>query len=198
MSDLTIPPGITTIALLVMDESGSMERFGAAPIQAIERLLAEQRASPFAATTAVGVMTFAETLRVRISIVGVRATSDLPHYEPDGRTKLFACLRDLIAPLRGLALPKEVVVATFTDGEDNRSSGESLLELRRHAADARADGWTFLTFGFGVDAAELARTMGFPDDPAHARTMGASAASVHRSVEYASRITSMRASHAPR
>jgi len=195
MTDLTIPDGMQTLAILLMDESGSMQRFGAAPIDAIDRWFAEQRAAPHVATTAAAVMTFADSLRIRIPIAPIRSARRFRGYQPDGRTRLFASARDVFQGLRKEprlrgTLPGRVVIAVFTDGKDNCSSEHSVQVLRRLSADARADGWTLLTFGFGVDARAIARSMGFPHDDAHAQTLEATAASLHRAVEYSSRVTS--------
>jgi hypothetical protein len=181
---------IETIGVIVMDESGSMARFGDTPPSAIEAYLAELRASPDAPGMAASIVTFSSAPRVRVPLCPVAATPRRIDWHPGSGTRLYGSAHDVLASLLAhRAGFRMAVVTVLTDGEDNRSSEARRLALVGLAAQARALGWELLTFGVGVDAGSIARAMGFPDDPAHARSVDAVEEEVARSIRCSSQLT---------
>jgi hypothetical protein len=194
MADLLVPEtplgDVQTLGVLVVDESGSMGRYGDAPPRALEGYLADLREGPDAAATAATIVTFSSEPRVRIPLCPVRATPRFVPWQPEGGTRLYGAVYDVLASLllRRSAFAN-AVVAVFTDGEDNRSSEKRRLALVELAKEAQRAGWTLLTFGIGIDAAAVARAMGFPDDAAHAKTIPAQAEAIAESIRCSSHIT---------
>ncbi len=191
-------PACTTLGLLVMDESGSMERFGAAPLEAVEGYVRGLQTGPEASRIAAAIVTFSSHGRVRVPATPARHFPSGFPYLPDGGTRLYGTVRDALAAAleQRPASITEVVMAVFTDGEDNRSSERTRQELVELAASAQQAGFVLLTFGIGIDGVAIARNMGFPIE--HARSVPATRRAVVESMRYSSDVTSMRATSASR
>lgn len=191
---LALPDGssFSTLGAIVMDESTSMRRFGATPLSALEGYLDDLRGSPDAATTAATIVTFSDAPRVRLPPTRVVSTPRFLEWSPTRGTRLYGSVYDVLASLlahRGAF--RGAVVSVLTDGEDNGSSDRRRRALVVLAGEARALGWELLTFGIGVDARAIAQAMGFPDDPAHARTVAAEARAVADSIRCTTQVTSV-------
>lgn len=164
-----------TIAVYVMDRSGSMVSYAPTPKTALNQALLTLKESPVAERIAAMIVSFAGDCAFDVPLQPVRRVQPLETYNPDGGTALYDALlvvmRPLIAGHRAcVSLGREVnvIFTIFTDGEDNQSSPNSLNELRLLAGQARVLGWQLYTNGFGVDAARVASRMGFPSDADHA------------------------------
>lgn len=191
-----------TLAILVMDESGSMERYGDAPRRALNRYLQGLRESPVADHTAVMLATFSRSLRSDAGLLFAHEHPNFDAYLPDDQTRLYASVRDILRPLMaelksGVRPPHrhgarelrwhrrvDVLLAVYTDGEDNLSTRGDRVELTELAGRALKRGWQLLTFGYGVDAKRIAKKMGFPHSADHARTMIADERSIHQSMAF--------------
>lgn len=194
MSHLLAKPtglgAIHTLGVIVMDESGSMARFRSTPPSAIEAYLAELRASPDAPAMAASIVSFSDAPRVRVPLGRVAATPRWIEWSPRGGTRLYGSVHDVLASLLAHRDAfRTAVVSVLTDGADNRSSEARRGALVGLSTQARALDWQLLTFGVGVDAASIARAMGFPDDEAHARSVAAVEEEIACSVRCSSRVT---------
>ena len=179
-----------TIVILMMDESASMERYGDAPQSALNGFLQSLRENPVADHTAAMLMTFSRNCRSDAGLRFVRELPEIESYLPDDQTRLYASVRDVMRPLlaelanggRPLNRRVDVLLAVYTDGEDNLSTPGDRAELTELASQARERGWQLLTFGYGVDAKRIANKMGFPHDADHARTLIGDECGIHHSM----------------
>jgi Mg-chelatase subunit ChlD len=174
--------------VLVVDQSGSMKPFARAVPEAFDELLERYLASPDAERTRIAVVTFAE--RGELSLGFSRPSPDLHlvDYAPEGGTRLVDTVRDVLLAMLEHRFGEEerVVVAVITDGKDTVSTPDSRWEVKALAGRALARDFVLLTFGIGTDAANAARTLGFPDDAAFAQTLAHRAESLFESLNVVS------------
>jgi len=172
----------TTLSVMILDRSGSMAKFGKAPIQAVNSHLAGIKDAPPGSQQFCSVVSFADHMRVEIPLGHALQIRPMERFNAGGNTLLWetvdAVLGNLLSFIGKLdpQLQKrlKVTVGVISDGEDNRSSKRYYPErLRETSANAQAMGWELLVFGIGVDAESLARDMGFPTDKASAHTFEA-------------------------
>jgi Mg-chelatase subunit ChlD len=170
--------------VLVVDQSGSMKPFARAVPEAVDELLQRYLASPDAERTRLAVVTFAE--RGEVSLPFSRPAPDLHlrDYAPEGGTRLVDTVRDVLLAMleHRFGDDERVVVAVITDGKDTASTPDSRWEVQALATRAIARDFVLLTFGIGTDAANAARTLGFPDDAASAQTLARRAESLFQSL----------------
>lgn len=145
------------------------------------------------------VVSFADTAVVEVPLGHVMNQGmKMDHYYPEGQTLLYETVdmvmsgfldsQERIAPRMKRTL--RVVLGVFSDGADNLSDAKTYpKKLVATAKRVRALGWELMTFGIGINGAELARKMGFPDDEAHALTVAATRHGVHHSMNSFSKVT---------
>lgn len=178
----------TTVSLMILDGSQSMQKFKEAPKEAVEGHIKKLRDDPtrYYLCSVVG---FADNSYVIVPLKPVDEIEGIK-YEPDGNTLLWKTVGDVLEQLlkfytsqvRGLQEHLKVVVGVFSDGGDNRSPEGYLIHLKYLSEQALSYGWELMTFGIGIDAEALAESMGFPTDPDHAVTVEATEEGLHESV----------------
>jgi hypothetical protein len=189
---LTLPqaPRFSTLGAIIMDESGSMARFGTTPSDSLGEYLDDLRESPDAPAMGATIVTFSSSARVRLEPTPVPSAPRKLDYGPSGGTRLYGTTLDVLASLLNHRRSFHLAVVTvITDGEDNRSQESERLRLVELSGEARALGWELLVFGLGVDARAIARRMGFSEDPERARTVAAVADEIRTSVSRSSHVT---------
>lgn len=192
----------TTISVSILDESGSMRKFGATPPEAINGHHQSLRESTDGRQYLCAVITFSATHEVRIPLMPVEDIGPLKGYDPCGSTLLwktvYLTLESLIDYYKRYkaSIPREfrnelkVVVGVFSDGKDTASPVLTQPQaLQIIAAKALELGWKLQTFGIGIDAGYLARRMGFPDDDEHTLTVEATPQGIQDSVIEMTRTT---------
>ncbi len=171
----------TTIAVSILDESGSMEEYGNTPPEAMDAHHEALRKCDDGRQYLCAVITFASDNEVKIPLMPVEDFGMLEGYRPHAMTLLWETVNKTINDLLNFyrsRIPTElrddtrVVIGVFSDGDDNESDKSLQPEaLQAIAAEAQSLGWELLTFGIGIDAKELAKGMGFPTDDEHAVTV---------------------------
>ena len=175
-----------TFEATLLDASGSMRDYHAAPRDAYAAVIASYRQSERSDRIIVSLDTFNDTMRTEIEpcLVGLARVPEM--IRTDGKTLLYhTVLRKLEDWLpsyhRAVAAGHHanVKIVVYTDGRDNLSTDHDWRMLRQLAAEARRAEWGLYVNAFGLDASVIARSMGFPDDPEHAVTMSATVESIH-------------------
>ncbi len=203
MHDLLRPESVapcSTLSVIVMDASTSMRRFGSTPVDSLHEYVRDLAAGPTAASIAAGVVTFSSEPRVCVPVTPVRAFPRPIDYVTSAGTRLYGATRDVLRALLASEAPQvpNVIVAVFTDGEDNASSERTRIQLVELAGVAQRRGFTLLTFGIGVDGRRIAERMGFPFEREAARSAEATSESIVESVRATTRITLLRSLPPPR
>ncbi len=175
-----------TFEATLLDASGSMREYRSAPRDAYAAAIASYRESSRGDRIVVSLDTFNNTSRSLISPC-LASLAHVPEViRTDGNTLLFQTvlkkLEDwLPAYHRAVEAGNHanVKIVVYTDGRDNLSTDLDWQMLQQRAAEARQAEWGLYVNAFGLDAAVIARSMGFPDDPEHAVTMSATVESIH-------------------
>ncbi|MBP9869626.1 VWA domain-containing protein [Patescibacteria group bacterium] len=178
---------VLTLGILAVDRSGSMREVRAETEEALKAYLQDLRNDPNARHILMSVISFADTAIVEVPPM---AATDLPEsipFRPHGNTRLYATIAEVLESClrqddrqRANGTPMRLVVVVVTDGGDNHANGEEnashAREARRRrlvtaARTAQDRGHTLITIGLNIDAEEIARLMGFPQDSDHAITV---------------------------
>jgi hypothetical protein len=173
-----------TISVLIIDASYSMKKFAEVARQAVlghlKKLGADKERTYLCA-----IIGFNDESFVILPMTMVDENMLEIDYDPKGDTLLWhtvgvamAQLRILVSEARRRNQQVDVLVGVISDGDDNRSPEGILGLLHGIVGKALADGWDLQTFGIGIDAKQLAATMGFPTDDKHAHTLTATAEGV--------------------
>lgn len=162
-------------AVLVMDRSGSMERFRDVPLRAINGYLDKLRASKFADSIEASIVVFDHATDTLISMRPVTQIKSLAPYKNGRGTRLYGTVADVVERLnqrilveqsKGVNATGSVVV--FTDGEDtSQPPGKHLSRMRRAVVEAGDLGFQMLAIGIGIDGLRLAEELWFPAKFAH-------------------------------
>lgn len=164
--------GEISVCGLIMDRSGSMRRFGREPLAAINEHLRNLKREPQAAQTIGFVMTFADDHRFDLEPQPLADMPELEDYGPQGNTKLYGTVLEALKAMLKLKAQGEaqgtavrMILAVFTDGEDNKSQNDQreLVKLSGQALEAGAE---LILVGLGQPAEIIAQGMGFPPDSA--------------------------------
>jgi len=180
----TGPETFLVSIMLVVDKSGSMKPFARAVPEAVDHFVHTLREREAADRCRLAVVTFAERGEIALAFTPLMGEVSLHDYAPEGGTRLIDTVRDVLLVLleRPWGEDERVVVAVITDGKDTSSTPDGRWELQSLSLRARSRDWTLLTFGIGTDAANAARSMGFPEDPQSAQTLARSAESLFESL----------------
>jgi len=172
----------TTVAMMIVDRSRSMGRFGEAPQDAINAYVHSLRES--GQNFYCGVTSFAGTTRVEIPLTAVGEIGKFDNYSTSAGTLLYATVNEALKECLALKQkmeadnrPLRVIIGVFSDGEDNLSPAGCQSDLQKASAFAIEAGFELLAFGIGIDAKELAYDLGFPSD--YAETFEASEEGIH-------------------
>ncbi|MFA5186054.1 MAG: hypothetical protein WC551_06200 [Patescibacteria group bacterium] len=179
--------GEITIFGLLMDRSGSMQRYGDTPRAVINGHIGKLQLDANADGALGFVVTFADDSRWDIPPQPLAAMPLMSSYQAEGNTKLYEtvlkALRELMA-LKGKFLAQGVkvnlILTVFTDGEDSyniRSIIDELVQTSGLALEAQAK---LELIGIGHPAKAIARAMGFP--PQDAVQIEGSEEAMHRTM----------------
>lgn len=169
-----------TLSILILDSSGSMDKYGGVPQECVNRHFYQLQSPPDGRKQYCTVISFADRYEI---LVPVTAAPDLPfltNYKAAGGTLLFETvyqvLKVFLKMQESSATDVKIIVGVFSDGDDTASDKPRRQpgKVQTIAKLAKNKGWELMSFGIGIDAKELARSMGFPDDDAHAQTVEAS------------------------
>ena len=170
VSELMTRPN-TSIGILIIDESGSMQQHGDAPPKAVDKAVDTLKIIADGRTYYIGIVGFSDIMRVLQQIKPVDKITALQGYRANGNTRLFATVLDVLTFLLGqlvraadrVAPDLSIAVGVFSDGADNLSQSAQGL-LHETVASVRPRGWALQTFGIGIDSKRLAQLLGFDPD----------------------------------
>jgi Mg-chelatase subunit ChlD len=142
---------------IVLDRSGSMAPIAAATVDALNGLLAKQRAHPGLARLSLADFDSQEPFRVVIDAVPIAEVLDLDEadFQPRGGTPLFDAIGRAVerCDVRAAESPDEdQVLVVITDGHENASTDytgpavSNLLDVRQES------GWSVLFLGANQDS----------------------------------------------
>jgi len=158
----------TTLALLLLDRSGSMDEYGQTPRLAANECIQTIQRVPGAENAKLAIFTFASDVSLDIKPQPVRSVQLLKSYQADGSTKLYeAVFIALFLALEHYAIQEkegrktEVVISVITDGQDTASSPEYRLRMLQLVGQARKLNFKLQVIGIGVDSKQLAEDLGF-------------------------------------
>src|SRR3989338_393307 len=163
-----------TFSILILDSSGSMQRFGFTPIEVANKHVQALADANDGREYYFGLVTFANMAKVEIGLSPVADIIPLEIYHPSGGTRLWETVYSVIDRLLNFLSPFslfdrqkiQIAISVITDGEDNMSDRERFPEiLQRKAKEIQNLGWKLLCYGIGIDAEKTAKNMGFPLDP---------------------------------
>lgn len=187
-----------TISIIILDKSSSMQRFGFAPVEAVNNHLRELQKVRDDIDRLFALVTFSDESRAEIALDLVEKIRPYEDYRPQGNTLLWEtvhnvldeCLRRFEDCPADIRINSKMIIGVVSDGQDNRSDNNRFPEiLQRKARKALDCGWELLTFGLGIKADKLAFEMGFPPDAKHAFSLKAEAQSLHETSLHMTQIT---------
>ena len=157
-------------AVVVMDRSASMEKFGDVPLRAINCYLQRLRQSAPAELLEVSVVVFDHATDTLVPMRPIADIQQLPLYASGQGTRLHGTVADVIERLTQRVLVEQsqgvtvsASVTVFTDGEDtSKPPGKHLGRLRRAVVEAGDLGFQLIAVGIGIDGTSLAKELWFP------------------------------------
>lgn len=184
----------TSLGLLIMDASSSMNGHAESVRSAVNSYLHRVARNAGGRSIYVGVVSFSDEAKVLLQFTEISQARELTRFDTGGCTRLWATVDENLSfllqqansfsPLGPVSQDLAVTVAVFSDGDDTHRLPGYPDKLKRTSAQAAAYNWRLLSFGFGYNAKKLAHDMGFPSDWAQteeasqdgiARTMTATA-----------------------
>lgn len=186
-----------TLSILILDASSSMRRYGAVPLESVKAHLRQIKNPPDGRKQYCAIVTFHFRPEVLMPVGSAESTAEIVSYTTEVGTLLYETVWHVLIWLCEMKEQFEspnlkIVIGVFSDGADGRSPDNQPALLQATAQDARKSGFLLFTYGIGIDAKELARDMGFPDDADHAFTVNASVGGIRRATEHFSHVTTMR------
>lgn len=161
MEDNTTNPTHTHIYFL-LDRSGSMSSMAADVIGGFNHFVADQRAGGADARMTLVQFDTQDPFEMLADaeLIGSIRPLDAATFTPRGGTPLLDATAQIIrhAEMRASVLtqlngaPENILVVTFTDGEENQSTHYTRAQILRLVAEKEAQGWTFVFLGAGLDA----------------------------------------------
>jgi hypothetical protein len=153
-----------------MDASGSMQRFKKTVMEASNRFLAEIQKGIPADRASVLSLSFNEELVPLADHVRLADCRPIDRFFAHFGTRLYGVLREVLGELlpqvQAAAGRLNVVLATFTDGDDIDSRPEDLPAVRALSLELLMQGAELRLVGIGVDAKKMSVAMGWPRDQA--------------------------------
>jgi uncharacterized protein YegL len=138
----------------LLDRTGSMNRLTSSVKSGFNEFLQEQRSRPGTMLMSLAQFNSEAPFELRFSGVDVRAVAPLDSFVAHGTTPLLDALGSMIehadAATRGSG--SKVVIAVFTDGQENASRKRTQKEVYQMIEQRRKQGWTFVFLGATQDA----------------------------------------------
>jgi len=171
-----------TLSIILFDRSSSMHRYGSIPQDAVNAHFISLLDPPDQRTQFCAVFSFASTPRVELPITIAQDIKPLTSYRAEGNTLQWKtvdeCLKAFLHIYQTLPPEKQaklaIAIAVFSDGQDNMSNYDKFnrpiypapypAKLQETSRQALAQKWELFSYGIGIDAKQMAREMGFPDD----------------------------------
>jgi uncharacterized protein YegL len=170
----------TTLSILIVDGSSSMQLHGDAPQNAVNDYMNQIRTDT-GTNHLVALVIFNDEFRVEIPVTPISKMRRYNTYRAEGNTLLYRSVKRVLegvvdawdvlseAEQRNL----QIYVFVISDGADNKSPARDYPQaLVEYSERARRDGWKLACYGLGVSGQLLAQAMGF--DPDLAETFEAS------------------------
>lgn len=159
------------LAVLIMDRSASMARFGDVPLRVINRHLERMQAAEYAALQEVSVVVFDHATDTLMPMQPLVHARPLRPYSLGQGTRLHGTVADVLERLTSQVIEEQsrgvevsVSVVVFTDGEDrSKPAGKHLARLRRAVMQAGDLGFQLIAVGIGIDGVRLAQELWFPE-----------------------------------
>ena len=146
----------------LLDRTGSMASMGDAVKKGFNDFVQQQRAQPGSMYMTLAQFNSENPFELRFTSTDVRTVPPLHVFEPRGTTPLYDALHALI----GHALEaerhqseREVVIAVFSDGQENASRHHKREDVFRLIERQRRLGWTFVFLGANQDAFAASRSL---------------------------------------
>ncbi|KKQ91911.1 MAG: hypothetical protein UU16_C0015G0007 [Candidatus Woesebacteria bacterium GW2011_GWA2_40_7] len=172
VNDLNVADEVT-LALVILDESGSMDDDQAQVVREYDDNIDAIRGSKQADQILLTLWAFNTRSRLIHSYLTMDLVEKLTDYHPDGGTALYDAILDGLTglvdyenTLKQQGMRVKLNVAVLTDGDDNSSHASAqdvktvVEEIRRKRENAT---FTLIALGNDVDETVLANSMGFPD-----------------------------------
>lgn len=158
----TTPADITTIddvvvkvinLILILDISGSMEPNWPTLIDAVNKLIEEQKQQKDDTSIVVSLWTFNQTYQMLFDKVAIQDFEPLSHdiTKPNGSTALFDAVGHIITKYSSADIAN-AIVAVVTDGQDNASKKVTKHDVKKLVDQQKEKGWTFIFFGANQDS----------------------------------------------
>lgn len=163
-----------TIAILLLDASSSMRRFGGIPFSATNDCIESLRESPNSHNSFAGIWSFSNRIKTLVPVQPVSQMQNLEEYVTDRGTILYQALAEAIeASFRLVRVCKllnqqnaQIDITLITDGYDSMSKNYHEHELLL-ADQAQNEGIRLHAIGIGIDHKKLAEKIGFDPNMAH-------------------------------
>lgn len=170
-SALLKPQTGATLALLLLDRSGSMAEFGQTPRKSANEIIATVQKVDGAENTTLAIFTFGSEVSLDVRPQPVRQVKHLDTYCPDGGTKLYEAVYAALyvalefhAVAEGQGSCVNVAISVISDGDDTSSGPGYRARMRELSRQARERGFKLQVIGIGVDSRKMALDLGFQDD----------------------------------
>lgn len=193
------------MALLFLDESGSMLPLQSVTERAANDFIEALRKNPATTDALVGVWRFGVELR-DMEIAPASSIKPISDYAPAGRTRLYGVLNEGLKSLLALVdklravyraqfkneLEVRITVGIITDGKNEPSTPDpdgTIDSLRASLGSALEQGFTSILFGIGQQAQPIAEEIGHPTDHDHCMTFKHDSRSVRAATMHFARHT---------
>jgi len=168
--NLLKPQTGSTLALLLLDRSGSMHCYGQTPRLAANECIQVVQAVDGSENATLAVFTFGNEVTLDVRPQPVRSVKPIETYVPDGGTKLYeAVYAALFVALEFQSVAASqgsnvnVAISVISDGQDTASDIKYIAQQRELARQARERGFKLQVIGIGVDSRAMAQDLGFEE-----------------------------------
>jgi uncharacterized protein with von Willebrand factor type A (vWA) domain len=164
----------TTVAILLLDASSSMRRFGGMPFTATNDCIESLKELPETDNNFAGVWSFSSHIKSLVPMQPVSNMQNLQEYSTHRGTVLYRVVAEAIEAAFKLALickhlkksHVDIDISLITDGYDSMSKDFHEHELIL-AEQARKEGIGLHAIGIGMNHQKLAKRLGFDPNLAH-------------------------------
>ena len=180
-----------TLAMLLLDRSGSMRKFADTPREAANECLAVLKNNPGVERAYASIWTFNEAVTNDVPVQSLADIRPLQKYRAKGGTALYDAVGEALRQMLEIQAFADRIhkikihgsLSVITDGEDLHSRMPHTRELAfaKHAREANFD---LMAVGIGIDKHALAQDLGF--NPRHCHTVDASVSGVRHATHMTS------------